>query len=212
VPTLLAWIVLAAFVITTVGSAIPRLYTIKRLLLGLLPYALLLVAWALRHLSLARWPVAALLLFSLILSLLNILLVPKEPWQEVIMVVQEETDTTDAVWVDELAVPAFDYYTHGAPQYSVWHAPHFSAIAAAAPSETPSGPDPRRLWVVALDDSYRSLLDYLPASWQPVWSRDWHRIKVRAYEMPLPDDRLPGAEALPDWLLDWPSPLDAACQ
>jgi uncharacterized membrane protein len=217
----LAPVVMALFVLVTIGSAIPRGFTAKRLLISLWPYGMLAGAWAMYKLKIARQLMAALVTLSLALSVINAWLVPKEPWREVVATVQQEIDLhdTDTLWVDELAVPAFDYYYSGSRERHILRMARlyelsndFSATGDAGQRDSASG---GRVWVVTRVDPYRNLLDYLPASavQEPVWSRDWHRVSVRAYARTSPgtSPSIPDA-APPSWMLAWPSPVDEDCQ
>jgi len=210
----LAWVMIVAFVLGTVGSAVPRLFTLKRLLVSLLPYGLLVGAWAMQTLHLKRWMLSTLVLFSLALSVVNIALWPKEPWREVVAVVERAIGPEDQVWVDELAVPAFDYYYTGSHERLILRVARLrefhDALTAERQSQAPRG----RIWVVTKVDPYRNLLDYLSGylSENLVWAGDWHHVSVRAYALPLSGSAplVPGADP-PPWLLDWPSPVHEAC-
>ena len=122
----LALAVVILFVLGTIGSAVPRLFTVKRLLVSLLPYGLLISAWAMHELQLRRWLVWVFVSFSLVLCGVNILLVPKEPWREVVAAVAQEIGPGDVLWVDELAAPAFDYYYDGSHDWHVLYAARLS--------------------------------------------------------------------------------------
>jgi len=211
----LALVVVTLFVLVTIGSAIPRGFTVKRLLVSLSPYGLLISAWAMRRLRLKRWLLSALITLSLGLCAVNVLLVPKEPWREVVAVVQQEIGPDDVLWVDELAVPAFDYYYSGSRERLVLRMAHLDELSNTWDVERRSLAGGGRIWVVTRVDPYRNLLDYLPPSLsqKPVWSGDWHRVSVRAYAPPPSDTGPPVSGAnLPPWLLAWPSPVDEACQ
>jgi hypothetical protein len=211
--SILAPLVLVLFLLFTMGSAIPRLFTLKRLLLGLLPFGLLICAMAIQELGLERRQLAALVGFSLALSAVNLLWVPKEPWREVVSVVQQELGPGDTLWVDELAVPAFDYYYRGSHERSVWRATHLRDLEQDADVSQGGWTGEGQIWVVALVDPYRNLLDYLPAAWEAAWSADWHRVSVRAYEKPSVAASAGVAKpVLPAWLSAWPSPVHEACR
>jgi len=204
-------VVVALFVLVTIGSTIPRGFTAKRLLVSLLPYGLLISAWAMQRLQFKRWLWSATVISSLVLSAVNIWLVPKEPWREVVAVVQEETDPSDALWVDELAVPAFDYYYNGFPKRLILRTAHLHELKDESDALVRGG----RIWVVTRVDPYRNLFDYFPSSFarKLVWSGDWHRVSVRAYAPDSVDLASSAWDAgPPPWLLEWPSPVDDACQ
>jgi hypothetical protein len=203
--------VVALFVLVTIGSTIPRAFTVKRLLVSLLPYGLLISAWAMQRLQFSRWLWSATVAFSLVLSAVSIWLIPKEPWREVVAAVQEKTDPSDVLWVDELAVPAFDYYYSGLPKRLILRTARLHELKDESDARARGG----RIWVVTRVDPYRNLFDYFPSSFarELVWSGDWHRVSVRAY---APDSADLASSAWdispPPWLLEWPSPVDDACQ
>lgn len=215
----LASAVVALFVLVTIGSVIPRGFTVKRLLVSLLPYGLLISAWAMQELWIKRWMLSALVTFSLALCVINVLLVPKEPWREVVAVVQQEISPNDVLWVDELAVPAFDYYYKGSHERLILRAAYLhewsNELSNAWNVNQPGSANEGYIWIVTMIDPYRNLLNYLPPSLtrKLVWSGDWHRVSVRAYTPALPDTgpTVAGAD-LPSWILAWPSPVDKACQ
>jgi uncharacterized membrane protein len=211
----LALAVVALFVLVTIGSVIPRAFTVKRLIVSLWPYGLLISAWAMRRLQLKLWLLSVVVIFSLALCVVNILLVPKEPWREVVAVVQQEIGPDDVLWVDELAVPAFDYYYSGHHERLILRTARLHELSTTGDVGRRSSTDGGYAWVVTRIDPYRNLLDYLPPfySQKPVWSGDWHRVSVRAYEPAPPDTRsaVSGVHP-PSWLLAWPSPVDEDCQ
>ena len=211
----LAWAVVVLFVVVTAGSAIPRLFTVKLLVVSLLPYGLLVGAWAMRKLRLRRWPLMALVTFSLALCAVNVLLVPKEPWREVVATVEREISPNDALWVDELAVPAFDYYYRGSHERHILRLARLDELTGAGSGDSCASTGGSDIWVVTRVGPYRNLLDYLPpfVSEKTVWSEDWYRVSVRAYAPTAPDaaSSTRGIDP-PPWLLEWPTPLDEACQ
>jgi hypothetical protein len=198
-----------SFLLVTVASAVPRLFTLKRLLLSLLPYFLFAGAWAWHRLQVhGRWLVPV-VLASAALCVVNLLLVPKGPWPSVTAHVEARAEPADAIWVDELAVPVFEYYYQGAHEVNALRASEFEAFEAAwAAAEG-------RLWVVALVDPYRSLFDYLAPDLESVTveAGEWPRVRVRAYLPELMEEPMPVVVGEPpSWLLTWPSPLDPACE
>jgi 4-amino-4-deoxy-L-arabinose transferase-like glycosyltransferase len=211
----LAPAVLLLYLLATVGSAVPRLFTVKRLLLGLLPHGLLLTVWAIRRLRLKPWMVSVLIVLSLMLSGVNVLLIPKGDWADVAATVQREMDPGDVLLVDELVVPAFDYYDKGSHRRFVLRTTELARLGSVVEAARRDvGPD-GVVWFVAMADPYRDLLGHLPPSLsqEMIWSRDWHGVTVRAYAWPPSGSghSVPSVD-LPAWLLAWPSPLDEACR
>jgi len=103
----------------------------------------------------------------------NILWVPKQPWRDIVSVVEKEMGPDDVLWVDELAVPAFEYYAGETLTWSVWRAAQLYDVA-----ETGAG---KRTLIVAAVDPYRNLLNYLPESWPAVGEQDWHHVSLRIF-------------------------------
>lgn len=210
----LAPVMVGVFVLVTLGSAIPRGFTVKRLLVSLLPYGLLISAWAIRRLQLRRWALPTMVTCSLVLCLVNVLLVPKEPWREVVAVVQQEIAPHDVLWVDELAVPAFDYYYTGPHERRILRLAHLHELNQAQESDQGSEADGERVWVVTRVDPYRNVWDYLPSHFSQnlAWSADWHRVSVRAYALaPSEGGAFTSGTEPPSWLLAWPSPVHENC-
>jgi 4-amino-4-deoxy-L-arabinose transferase-like glycosyltransferase len=192
------------FVLLTVGSAVPRLYTFKRLVISLWPYVMVLCAWAMQRLQLKRWQISTLVIFSLALCAVNIFWAPKQPWRDIVSLVEAELGPNDVLWVDELAVPAFDYYANDTIEWSIWRASQLNAVAETG--------EVGHVVIVAAVDPYRNLLNYLPASWQAIEEIDWHHARLRVFvRSQLQTDSDDPQPNLPAWLLSWPSPLHEAC-
>ncbi len=201
------------FAVGTVGSVVPRLFTVKRLLLGALPYGIFAGAWALGRLRVRRWQRAGIVLLCLILSGVNLVAISKAPWREVSAWVETRAAAADVIWVDALAVPAFDYYYEGAQEIRVLRAAELEKLDAGWEAQQSSSHG--RLWMVVLVDPYRNLLDYVSpaAELAKVEEASWPRVVVQAYQPARLDDATSMvAGEPPEWLLAWPSPLDPACQ
>ncbi len=111
------WLQLLAaglFVILLVVSVVPRGYTVKRQLVLLWPYGLLLFAWL--------WPwrgrfsklLAGMLALSLVAALINVALIPKEQWREATRFVAEHRQANDLVLLEpSYTIAPFDYYDLG---------------------------------------------------------------------------------------------------
>lgn len=193
------------FVLLTIGSAVPRLFTFKRLVISLWPYVMLLCAWAMQRLRLKHWQISVLVAFSLALCAVNILWAPKQPWRDIVTVVEKEMGPDDVLWVDELAAPAFDYYADDSLAWSVWRAAQLYDVAEPG--------DAGHILIIASVDPYRNLLNYLPESWLAIGENDWHHVSLRTYARPQMQANLNDPQPeLPPWLLSWPSPLHEACQ
>jgi hypothetical protein len=203
-----AWGIVALYGLGTLFSVVPRLYTLKRLTVPLLPYALIVVAWALTRLNIRRVQLVAILAASLGASLLNIWWVPKAPWREAVAAIDARILPGDIVWVEELAIPVFDTYYSGDAPRRIWRIGELDAVAASSSAA-------QRLWLVTQVTRLRYLLELYPNLDQAglVWSGVWPGIEARAYD---PTQLLPGAlipqVEIPTWMRDLPSPLDEACR
>ena len=186
-------------------AVVPRLYTVKRLAISVLPYGLLLVAWAMGRLLGRRRRRALVLLLPVALSLVNATVIPKAPWRTAIATVSSLVEPGDTVWVDELAVPVYDYYSPASRERTVMTVSILGCLAA----DPPTGD---RLWLITHAGRYRNPFDFLPglAPVSPATHLAWPGIDVRAYDAAtLPSDAL--RPAIPPWAHAWPSPVDEAC-
>jgi hypothetical protein len=209
VPTRLEWLVFLAWCAGTVLSLVPRLYTVKRLAFGLLPFALLLAGWTMtrlfsknRHLF-----VPAVLGFSLVMSLLNVIYIPKPSWHDVTQTFSSSVQAGDVIWVDEIVVPVFDYYIAGDYER---HVLRVDALAEVAASRPESG----RLWLVVGSRRYRDILAYLPNLGDEglVVVDVRPDVEIRAYDVAqMAPAALVPADYIPGWVINWPSPLHESC-
>jgi mannosyltransferase len=111
------WLQLVAaglFLILLAVSVVPRGYTIKRQLVLLWPYGLLVFAWL--------WPwrgrfhklLLSMLTLSLIAALVNVALIPKEQWREATYYIAEHRQANDLVLLEpSYTLAPFDYYDLG---------------------------------------------------------------------------------------------------
>jgi hypothetical protein len=204
------WLVLLAL------ASVPRLYSLKRQLVVLLPYAALLTALALRRYR----PGVALVLpaAGVILALLTLWQPPREPWRDVITTEMAHLDTNTVVWVDDLVWPAVVYYMRrlgwSEPPAAVqpWIGSRFPEL----PTMTP--PPGGELWLLTMENPYRHLVKLLPASFAADYAliAAYHRDGIgfaRWQRRPAPLDPPPPRPAPPPeagWGLLLPSPL-ASC-
>ena len=206
--TVIAWGIVALFTFSTVLSVVPRLYTLKRLTVPLLPYALAAMAWALTSLSLRRSRLSLVLVASLGMSLLNLWWVPKTPWREAVSSIDARLLTGDIIWIDELAAPVFDYYHNGGQPSRPWRIHDLDALTASPPAA-------HRLWMVTQANRLRYLFDLYPNLDRTglVWSGTWPGIEARVYDLTQldPDALTPQAD-IPTWMRNLTSPLDEACR
>ena len=210
-----AWIVPATVVtwmLFLLIAAIPRLFTVKRLLVPLFPYAALAAGWALARSRVQVWG------FMVVVGLMLALLVTpghtREPWREV---AARLTGPGTVVWVDELDAPAFDYYARQATEAGetapVWAPLYGRAFPTLPTLEPPKGGS---LWVLTADSPYRDLHALLPAAFRReyalVETAQEAGISVRRFIRRLEPVtgtlNLPEPGAVTWWGLMLPSPLD----
>jgi uncharacterized membrane protein len=102
------------FFAITIVSVIPRLYSVKRFLVHLWPYGLLVVAWVFPWRLSNRLLLVLLLAASLVGSLINVLIVPKDQWRDLSVYLMTHGKPNDALWI----VPGYQnaplnyYFTH----------------------------------------------------------------------------------------------------
>jgi hypothetical protein len=103
-----------AFVLLLVLSVLPLGYSAKRLAVILVPFVCVAAAWfwPLR-LPLSR-PLAVLLALSLVASVVNVTLIPKDEWREAVQYLTSRYQPGDAIWLAPgyENVP-FEYYNRG---------------------------------------------------------------------------------------------------
>lgn len=191
----------------------PRLYTVKRHLVVLIPYVAIAAAWVLTNTAWQRPRVArlagpGLLAVCFVLSLTAIWLVPKSDWREAVETLAAEVRPGDVIWVDEMNAPVFDYYWQ---DRSPWQ-PLTSNSRPVLDATLAGG----RAWLAGDANPYRNIHFTLPSRFAATHvvaeSFDWPGLEVRAYDPGAPDQpQTAPAEALL-WGLSLPSPLDIDCR
>ncbi|MEZ4771368.1 MAG: hypothetical protein R2844_23490 [Caldilineales bacterium] len=202
----------ALLLLLAVWGMAPRLYTVKRHLVVLLPFVAIAAAWALtspavKRPHLARGITAGLLLVCLVLSLATVLLVPKSAWREAVHTLASEAQPGDAIWVDEMSAPVFGYYWQDRLPWQPLLAGELEALNSTPAAE--------RVWVVGDVSPYRDIMAMLPtqfAATRVVTEQfDLPGLVLRAYDTGVPAESVPApAEALL-WGLTLPSPLEIDC-
>jgi hypothetical protein len=219
-------------------AGLPRAYTLKRQAVVLLPYLALWVAHIFARLPhpglhqdtppgrravfLAREPggrpfqgelAAGLGLLVTLLALPNH---QREPWRAVVAdLVASGPEPAAVVWVDDLAVPAFEYYLphsqaeSGGLQWTPLVGQHLPRLPDVSPQPGDT------LWIVTAESVYRHLEALLPAAfyadYQLIEERHEPGIGVYRYRRRLaaapdpPQVPVPGRPAA--WGLLLPSPL-----
>jgi hypothetical protein len=91
--------VLLLFLLATAVSVIPRVYTLKKLVIDLWPYGLLIVGSIFPWKQANRAWLALLLIASLVGCLLNVTIVPKDQWREMAAHLSAHAQPGDMVWI-----------------------------------------------------------------------------------------------------------------
>lgn len=206
-PQSVAWSLLLLWLLVLALSFAPRLYTVKRLVMVLLPFVALGAARArLPRLSGAqvRW---ALLGFGYLLCVWVLVRHPHPPWRETIMeLVYQEPDS---VWVDEQIAPLFDYYA--GEQGALWQALRLREMVNL-PVEGVAAP--LSVVLVEVDSPYSALEAALPDRFYAWYEAETsereagiarHRYVRRAE--PLAEPLRPNLGPLAEWQRLLPSPL-----
>lgn len=178
------WLTVAAlllFATLTLLMPVPRLYSLKRVLVTGWPFVVLLVAWLVAQIGPGRVPQrtvwAALLGISLLASLVNIWLIPKDDWRQASAYITAHQGSADLIWVD----PAWNDipYQYYQPNQAVGLGPLQVLATQAEQAQT--------IWLVA--ERYPS--QPVPASpserwldqnWQLTESTPFFRLEVRRYQ------------------------------
>lgn len=91
---------LILFLAIVIISVVPRLYTMKKLVIALWPYGLLAMAWIFPWRLSNRIPLILLLTTSLVGSLVNVTVIPKDQWREMVAYLAEHGEATDSIWIE----------------------------------------------------------------------------------------------------------------
>ncbi|MDX1522750.1 MAG: hypothetical protein R3264_14070, partial [Anaerolineae bacterium] len=212
----LAGIVLSGWLVLLLVSGVPRGYTLKRLLVVLLPYLALLTAYVLaRRSSLLKGLVVAL---GLGLAVLVMATHQREPWRQTVADLVASAGPNTAIWVDELAVPVFAYYWPGPPGSTPadW-APLIGRQLPTLPDLAP--PAGGELWIISADERYRRLTLALPPEFYQSYALQrveaeqglYRFIYHRRDQAPPTPVATPVPGPIVTWGLQLPSPLDQ-CQ
>jgi uncharacterized membrane protein len=193
-------------------SAGPQAFTLKRRLVLLLPYLALITA-----VVAVKWPRSIQLMLiggTALAAVLSLFTLQREPWRDTVQQLATAQSGSSVIWVDEMSVPAFDYYWQqnaAANQAAAWTT-LFDQDLPGLPSVQP--PPNGDLWLVTAETTYRHLNLFLPndfrANYQLLDER--HAIGIGVYHyrrqpsttvVPPPDRSLADT-----WGLLLLSPLD----
>lgn len=193
-------------------GALPRLYTVKRHLNALLPFLSIVAAWALLRTPLpvrvTRTIAVSSVLLSLGLSLLMLWRAPQPPWPQVVAVLRAQLASTDALWVDELDAPVFDYYWRDEASWQPLRARDLTALDQT--------PQEQRVWLLGSVSPYRDLRQTLPPQFASrhtaVRSFDWPEVTLTAYQPSAIHETMADPPLALRWGLGIQSPLDVVCR
>lgn len=167
---------LVGFLLVAVLMVVPRLFTVKRVLVTGWPYVLLLLAWLImRAEAWRRWLLTLVLGVSLLASLLT-LAQPKDDWRSATAYVERESAPEAAVWLD----PRWNEFPYG--YYAERTVPVTGDVEALAEMAV------RRdeIWIVA-ERYHGANVPSSPAEawldehWNLVLQQPFYRLEVRSY-------------------------------
>ena len=168
-------IVLLGFVSAILLFAVPRFYTIKRILVTGWPYVILSVAWVIVKLERRKYQVWRGLMGLSLLSSVVVLVTPKDDWRSVVSFFNQNNAFKSVIWMD----PGWDRmpYNYYDPLYEV----KYGAI-----DELRKVAQNNEIWLIA----ERYLGQPVPSSTSEVWLEDnlhleetvsFYRLELRHY-------------------------------
>lgn len=186
-----AWVrgaLIAIFVLAAAIIVVPRGYAAKRLAVVIWPYALLVWAWVFPWSMRTRRALAALLLTSLAAAVVNITLIPKDNWRDLVAEIVAHHQPGDVVWIQPGWQNApFNYYRPAAVDLPVQTAPqNADRLAEAIQAHT-------RIWHVYQTydlpriDPDRIVERGLQAQLEPLTSFDFYRVHATLYQRAAPE-------------------------
>lgn len=213
--SLISFLVIGGWLALLLLSALARAFTLKRQLVVLLPYLALVSAY-----GLARLPRPIGELIASVGLLITLLILPghqREPWRTVVAeIVRQETDRASVIWVDELSVPAFDYYIrrHEEKSDHIRWTPFFDHNLSQLPDLMPQ--PGQTLFIITAESDYRRLSALLPLEFHRHYrwleTRSNREISLYRYQRrtrpALKQPQTAGSNRPERWGLRLPSPLD----
>ena len=202
-PTLLVllWFALLLF------GAIPRLFTLKRLSLGLLPWIAIATAWALSRQQQRNINLTGILSVSALGLML--LTHQKTDWRNMIRNELPSIVTVDdRLWVDELSVPAFSYYADESLEWETLFPSQWDQLSQ--PEEA------ARLLIATDNNQYRDVATLMPdnfrATYRSTDAVDADGLRLLYFqERARPATASAEEDATTPWDAFFPSPL-ASCR
>jgi uncharacterized membrane protein len=161
----LAIFAVGAFILLTALTPIPRLYSIKRIIVTGWPFVVIGIAWlAVYKIDKQRVVLWGVLSISFISSLIILLAVPKDDWRGALALINDRARSGDVVWLDPRSGSfPYEYYhpvldpqftntlKETPPQTEVWH------VAERQPNRPVPGSEAES-WL----DANRRLLEVFP--------------------------------------------------
>lgn len=203
------WLIITAWLALLLFAAFPRLYSLKRQIVVILPFLALAAAWA--SWRMRRWLWVLLLTLSL-LATLTLPLHRREAWHDLIDELRTQGQGEPALWVDELAWAGFDYYSRRQQAPDLLQRAHpFPGDASASFSDSRPAAE---VWFVLYTDAYRDLRLLLPpdfhARYQLAGSQLFDGLGLFRYHprpQPIPPQPPPRLGEAESWGLHLLSPL-----
>ncbi len=209
-------VVVVLWIALVVLSIVPRGFTLKRILVVMLPYLALATACIV-----TRWPasvIKSLIVIEAVAAVISVAAIRREPWRAIVTDLVTTQQPAVTVWVDDLAVPVFDYYARRAASSHLpidW-TPLIGSDLPRIPGDQP--PANTTLAIVTSENQYRHLTNYLPvdfyANYELLTQQREPGIGVNIYrrrELPDSTAAIPTHSPTDAWGLLIPSPL-STCQ
>ena len=177
-------LLLLAFALVTLALALPRFYTLKRILVTGWPYAVLLAAWLVSRPH--RPQLAAALLSLSLLACLAAVFTPKDDWRGLAAYIDANVPPADVIWLDPPwnAAP-YRYYQPQRPAQSSRRAGSTEELAAMAAKMR--GGD-AGIWLISerfgSPPPTSASETWLDAHWQLVETIPFYRLEIRHYQPP----------------------------
>lgn len=192
------------------AAAVPRLYTIKRLLVPLLPMLALATAAVTKTWTTRR--AVTLVLPGLLVCLIFLPLHPSDAWQTAVLQITKNAPEGARFWVDDMIVPAFAYYID--PQLDEQWDVLYGRSLPQLPDTEPTAPAP--LFLVTSKSPYRDLFPLLPSTFHENYQlmEEYSSTGVDIYEFqqrtdgPIDIKSSPLPPFAAEWGLLLNSPLD----
>ena len=177
-------LLLVIFALATLGLALPRLYTLKRILVTGWPYVALLAAWLIGRSHRRRQWAAALLSLSLLACLITVL-TPKDDWRSVAAYARAHVPVADLVWIDPVwnTLP-YNQYQPLHPAQRGKNAGSVADLTMLAANHT------HNIWLISerfgSPPPASASEAWLDVHWQLVETIPFFRLELRRYQPPPP--------------------------